>query len=45
MKRENEIESTVNGLDNRCDNVMNRDKDHLFGELVDYDQDSIKLRE
>jgi len=30
---------------NRCDGIMDRDKDHLLGELVNYDQDSIKFRE
>ncbi len=29
---------------NRHDGVMDRDKDHLLSKLVDYDQDSIKLR-
>ena len=29
---------------NRHDGVVGRDKDHLLGELVDYDQDSIKPR-
>jgi len=27
---------------NRCDGVVGRDKDRLLGELVDYDQDSVK---
>ena len=27
---------------NKHDGGMGRNKDHLFGELVDYDQDSVK---
>ena len=30
---------------NRHDSIMGRDKDYPLGELVDYDQDSIKFGE
>ena len=30
---------------NKHNSVIGRDKDYLLGELVDYNQDSIKFRE
>jgi len=36
------MKSTAFNLDS--DGVMGRNKDHLLGEPVDYDQDSVKSR-
>ena len=41
-KKIKETKSTFCDLDNRCNSIMSRDKDYLLGELVNYDQDSVK---